>query len=321
MSDSSAIAPSFSRRAGVHAVHSLDRFVFSVPDLQEARRFYAAFGLDVRDADGHLNLYGAGGDHCWGSVFPGSGGPKRLEYLRFGVFAEDLAPLRQRLQADGLIGDPHPLGDAGGIWLRNPDGVAVQLVVAPKVSPSSKPVASVATPVQAGQGASPPRSRIAPVRPQGLSHVLCFTPDVDRMVRFCCDVLGMRVSDRSGNAIAFLHGAHGSEHHLVAFAGSSGPGLHHSSWQVNSLDEVGNGSEQMRSAGFATGWGVGRHVLGSNYFYYVRDPWGSWAEYSFDMDFVPHDLDWPSGDHPPEDSFYAWGPAVPADFITNHEHP
>jgi hypothetical protein len=66
---------------------------------------------------------------------------------------------------------------------------------------------------------------------------------------------------------------------------------------------------------------VGRHVLGSNYFHYVRDPWGSWAEYSFDMDFVPPDLDWIARDHPPEDSFYAWGPAVPQDFITNHELP
>jgi hypothetical protein len=62
-------------------------------------------------------------------------------------------------------------------------------------------------------------------------------------------------------------------------------------------------------------------VLGSNYFYYVRDPWGSWAEYSCDIDFVPHDLDWPAADHPPQDSFYAWGPAVPHDFITNHEQP
>ena len=30
------------------AVHSVDEFVFSVPDLEEARRFYSSFGLDVR---------------------------------------------------------------------------------------------------------------------------------------------------------------------------------------------------------------------------------------------------------------------------------
>ena len=37
-----------SRRPGVVAVHSVDRFVFTVPDLAEAQRFYTAFGLDVR---------------------------------------------------------------------------------------------------------------------------------------------------------------------------------------------------------------------------------------------------------------------------------
>jgi len=75
----------------------------------------------------------------------------------------------------------------------------------------------------------------------------------------------------------------------------------------------------MRAAGFTEGWGVGRHVLGSNYFYYVRDPWGSHAEYSADIDFVPADLDWPATDHHPEDSLYVWGPAMPETFVTNYE--
>jgi hypothetical protein len=62
-------------------------------------------------------------------------------------------------------------------------------------------------------------------------------------------------------------------------------------------------------------------VLGSNYFNYVRDPWGSFCEYSCDIDFVPADLDWPAADHLMEDSLYVWGPSVPQDFVTNHEQP
>ena len=38
-----------SPRADLLAVHSVDEFVFSVPDLQQARHFYTSFGLDVRD--------------------------------------------------------------------------------------------------------------------------------------------------------------------------------------------------------------------------------------------------------------------------------
>ena len=72
-------------------------------------------------------------------------------------------------------------------------------------------------------------------------------------------------------------------------------------------------------AGYPEGWGVGRHVLGSNYFRYVQDPWGSYAEYSYDIDFVAPGAEWPAADHPPEDALYVWGPDVPRDFVVNHE--
>lgn len=313
------MAAAAARRNGVCAVHSLDRFVLSVPDLRDAERFFTAFGLEVRASNGRLDLYTAGHPQCWGAVHAGTGTGKRLEYLRFGIDLQDMERIRARIASAGLGCEPHPLGEDSGLWLRSPDGVPLQLVVAPKVSPSHKTPHATAAPVVAGNRAAPARSQMKPVRPRSLSHILCFTPDVDRMIRFCSVVLGLRLSDRSGDAIAFLHGAHGSDHHLIAFAKSSGPGLHHTSWTVDSMDQVGSGAEQMRAAGFTRGWGIGRHVLGSNYFHYVRDPWGSWVEYSFDMDFVPHDLDWPAGDHAAEDSFYAWGPSVPEDFTNNHE--
>jgi catechol 2,3-dioxygenase-like lactoylglutathione lyase family enzyme len=318
-----AQAPQALRRSGVTAVHSVDRFVFSVPDLAEAEAFYTAFGLDVRRVGERLDLHTFGPcqpGHAWASVFAG-GGRKRLEYLRFGIDAADLPAFRDRIERHGIACPPHPLSDGGGLWLRNPDGTPWQLVVAPKVAPSEKCRAAERAAVAPGQGAAPARSAVATVRPRALSHVLFFTPDVPRMVAFCANVLGLRLSDRSQDVIAFLHGAHGSDHHLVAFAKGDGPGLHHSSWDVASVDEVGCGAEQMRAAGHSRGWGVGRHVLGSNYFHYVRDPWGSYAEYSFDIDFVPHDVEWPAADHPAHDSLYVWGPALPDDFITNFETP
>ena len=159
------------------------------------------------------------------------------------------------------------------------------------------------------------------IRPLHLSHVLLFCADVDAALAFYTEVLGLRLSDRSGSVIAFLHSPHGSDHHLLALAASHGPGLHHSSWCVPSVDAVGSGARQMAEAGYAQGWGVGRHVLGSNFFRYVRDPWGSFAEYSCDIDFVEAGAVWPAADHPPEDSLYVWGPDVPADFVTNHEPP
>jgi catechol 2,3-dioxygenase-like lactoylglutathione lyase family enzyme len=75
----------------------------------------------------------------------------------------------------------------------------------------------------------------------------------------------------------------------------------------------------LHKAGHSQRWGVARHVIGSNYFFYVRDPWGSYSEYSADIDYIPADVNWPSGDHPPEDAIYLWGPKMPEDFIVNYE--
>ncbi len=140
-----------------------------------------------------------------------------------------------------------------------------------------------------------------------------------RSIAFYGRILGLRLSDRSGDGVTFMHGIHGSDPHMIALAKSGGPGLHHLIWDVGSIHEVGLGAMQMADKGYANGWGVGRHVLGSNYFYYVRDPWGSYSEYSSDIDYIPVDFDWQAADHPGHDAFYVWRPAAPVDFIVNHE--
>jgi catechol 2,3-dioxygenase-like lactoylglutathione lyase family enzyme len=296
----------------------LNRFVFSVPDLDVAERFYTAFGLDVRREGPRLDLRVHGNAHCWASIHA-LGASKRLQYLSFSAYDDEIGALAQRIGARSAC-EPHRLSDGKGLWIRDPDGTPLQIVAGPKVTPAQKSEAT-ATPAVIGKGAAPSRRAAQPVRPRRLSHVLLFTPDVSRQIAFYSEMLGVRLSDRSGDIIAFMHGPHASDHHLIAFAKSSAPGLHHSSWDVGSLDDVGLGAELMKDKGYAKGWGVGRHVLGSNYFYYVQDPWGSWAEYSFDIDFVGADIEWPAADHPPEDSFYSWGPAVPDDFVVNHEAP
>jgi len=306
------------RRPDVLAVHSVDKFVFTVPNLHEARHFYESFGLNVKVQGRRLDLYTYNHPHCWASIFE-SGSPKRLEYVSLGIFEEDVSGMEARLSRYNIASEPHPLSDSDGMWLRNPDGLFMQLKVVKKTSPNTKTVPTISVARAAGQRCAPSRNEIKPIYPRRLSHVLFFSPDVTRMIHFCQTVLGLRVSDKSGDAIAFLHTPHGSDHHLIAFAKSTHPGLHHSSWDVASIDEVGCGAEQMKKNGYGSGWGVGRHVLGSNYFYYVRDPWGSYAEYSFDIDYVPSTIDWVGEDHPAEDALYVWGPEVPDEFIKNYE--
>ena len=45
------------RRPGELGVHSLDRFNFSVPDVEQARKFYSSFGLDVREERNALHIH------------------------------------------------------------------------------------------------------------------------------------------------------------------------------------------------------------------------------------------------------------------------
>jgi catechol 2,3-dioxygenase-like lactoylglutathione lyase family enzyme len=305
------------RRPGELGVHSVDTFNLSVPDLKIAQQFYTAFGLDVREEGNGLGLYTAGHGHRWGVV--GEGPAKKLSYISFGAFEDDIDRMRRRLQDHGVQQLDPPKGfESNGIWFRDPEGVLLEIRVAEKTSPNEKVIVSnISGP--AGVQNAPSRSGAPFVQPRRLAHILIFTQDVSRAVAFYHNVVGLRLSDRSGDGIAFMHGIHGSDHHMIALAKSEGPGLHHLSWDVGSIHEVGLGAMQMADRGFSAGWGLGRHVLGSNYFHYVRDPWGSWCEYSSDIDYIPSDHDWASGDHPGHDAFYVWGPTPPADFVVNHE--
>ncbi|MGA0927397.1 MAG: metapyrocatechase, partial [Burkholderiaceae bacterium] len=88
------------KRSGALAAHSVVKFVFTVPNLDEAAHFYTAFGLDVRRDDDRLDLYTFGHDHCWGCVYE-SGKPKQLAYLTLGVYAEDYDAFKAKVVSEG----------------------------------------------------------------------------------------------------------------------------------------------------------------------------------------------------------------------------
>src|SRR5213596_1333458 len=102
------------RRPGELGVHSLDRFNFSVPDVEAARKFYASFGLDVRAEGGALNIHTHGHPHRWGSVVEGP--RKKLQFISFGAFEDDFARFRERLEALRIARiDPPPGAESNGL--------------------------------------------------------------------------------------------------------------------------------------------------------------------------------------------------------------
>jgi catechol 2,3-dioxygenase-like lactoylglutathione lyase family enzyme len=105
------------------------------------------------------------------------------------------------------------------------------------------------------------------------------------MTDFYTEVLGLRVSDRIPSLVTFLNAGPG-DHHIFGFIASSHAGFHHASFEVPSIDAIAIGADRMRGKGRGPGWGLGRHTIGSNFFHYNPDPWGSWIEWFSDIDQV-----------------------------------
>ena len=297
-------------------VHSLDHFALAVPDLAAAQHFYTNFGLDVQEGNNALALRTFGHDQRWGVVVEAP--RKRLHHISFGSYADDLRRLKSCVEGNGIKLLSPPTGfESNGFWFQDPAGVLIEVKVASKTSPDHKMSGSWSSSPE-GVAWAPVRAKAPKARPRRLSHMLVFTTDIEAAIDFYSRNLGLRLSDRS-DMVGFMHAIQGSDHHILAFAKSNAAGIHHSSWDMASIDEIGLGAMHMAETGRSKGWGLGRHVLGSNYFHYVQDPWGSFAEYTCDIDYIPATQRWEPGNHRAEDSFYLWGPEPPADFTRNYE--
>jgi catechol 2,3-dioxygenase-like lactoylglutathione lyase family enzyme len=305
-------------------IQNLQHLAMSVPDIETGRRFYAAFGLDPVERAGSLVLRCH--ERNQDQIVLTEGPKRRTRYLSFGTSASGLAACKARLEADGVrLLDPPGDAAPAGLWFRDPDGLLLNLQIAGAAPADPLPGERVNSPGdfrRIGIRGAPRRG--TPVRPRRLGHVLMFTPDVARAVRFYTDVLGMRLSDTvAGDMIAFLRTSGDSDHHVLALAHSTHGGFHHASFEVGCLDEIVLGAERLVEAGYRSAWGLGRHVIGSNFFHYLRDPWNGLVEYFWDIDFVPGSAHWDARDWGPMDGFFLWSTSGPPpdDFVQNFEEP
>lgn len=303
--------------ARLAAIHSLDHVALRVPDLSLAASFYEAFGLSVARVGEVLTLKCTGSGHVWARIVQGTG--KGLAWLSFGCSDTDYRGLLRQLEASGAQRQDAPReAESGGSWYADPDGNLLQVKVGPKVSPSSRQPVQPLMPERL-RGVEGGRKGAPRVRPTRLSHVMLFSHDVPRQSAFYCDTMGLGLADTSLDLLSFLYARQGSDHHVLAFAKSARRGFHHAAWVVPSMEECGLGGRQMADAGYVHGWGVGRHGVGSNHFHYVRDPWGSYCEYSADIDFIASGAAWTSGQHDPLEALCYWGPDLPETFLVNSE--
>lgn len=128
--------------------------------------------------------------------------------------------------------------------------------------------------------------------PRTLSHVVYFVPDVMKAEAFYAERLGFRTTDTFIGVGPFMRPAGSDDHHCL-FMIQTPPhlkGCEHFTFHMGSGTEVLLAGTRFEQKGWASFWGPGRHLFGSNWFWYFNSPLGCHIEYDADMD--KHDDAW-----------------------------
>lgn len=147
-----------------------------------------------------------------------------------------------------------------------------------------------------------------------LGHVVVGSTQPERTVSLLADGFGMKVSDQvAGGVMSFLRCS--IDHHNLLVMQAPVSYAHHTAWEVEDIDEIARGATNiLHETPEAHVWGLGRHQLGSNYFWYLRDPAGNFAEYYADMDCITDDQAWRALDLASPRDLRDW-PPPPREFV------
>lgn len=295
------------------SLHRLTDITLGVPNVEETLEYYTAFGLVPQPSTDPA-------EHWFGTV---DGGRRQLRIveapirrlLSLGVGADDLDDLG-RIQGSLQRFGAAVRVEEGRLRTREPvTGLTVTVSIAPRIEQRATPAGPVNTPgsIRRPNARAASLLRTDPVRPRKLGHVSIGTTDVPTTQRFFTYGIGFKVSDEVRDFGAFLRCS--PDHHNLAVQAAPVPFMHHSSWEVDDVDEIGRGAEALLAEHPERHtWGLGRHWVGANYFYYFRDPAGNLSEYYSDMDQITEDELWNPGVFDLQDGNF-WGPPLPPSMI------
>ncbi|MBB4682607.1 VOC family protein [Amycolatopsis jiangsuensis] len=290
------------------ALHGLGKVTIGVPNVEETIAYYTDFGLDHR-GDGRFATRD-GGEQLRIVHSP----MRRLAELTVAADdRDDIAAITRRLQKLGV-----PV-EHDGDSLRATElitGTTVRVAVRDRITVDPVPPATLYNgPGRIDRwGRAPFLTRTEPVRPRKLGHAVLGSTDLETTMKFFTEGIGFKVSDYMGDRAAFLRCS--VEHHNVLVMAAPVDFLHHTSWQVDDIDEVGRGAQAMLEDNPERHiWGLGRHHAGANFFWYLKDPAGNFSEYYSDMDTIPQDELWSPEVLHGLQGLYAWGPPPPPSFL------
>ncbi|MCY1490666.1 3,4-dihydroxyphenylacetate 2,3-dioxygenase [compost metagenome] len=301
---------------------ALAHLIFARPDLEQAERFLADFGLRLarRDA-GRLYLRGTGpAPYCY-----------RIEqadkprFVGFGLTLASRADLERIARLPGASAIEPLDGPGGGerVCLSDPSGFRVEAIHGQQ--PAAAMPHRAALPFNAVDDMprinATQRPPIAPPEIVKLGHVVLEVADYQATCAWYTEHFGFIPSDvqvlpDGSPAVAFLRldlGDTPADHHTLALAQGFMAAYSHSAYEVVDADAVGMGQRVLRERGWKHAWGIGRHILGSQIFDYWQDPWGDKHEHYCDGDLFTAER--PTGLHAVSPEAMAqWGQRMPKSF-------
>lgn len=288
-------------------LHRLASVTIGVPNVAETAAYYTEFGL-TPGADGWFSTTD-GGEQLRIVAAP----TRRLLEAVVGTdHRDDVARISRDLAALGFFVDDLPDGVA---TIDSVTGVRVVVRVMPRLVQPVGP----RTPYNGrGRvervGRAPGVVREARVTPRKLGHAVIGSVDYEATRRLFVDGLGFRTSDHIKGHGTFMRCS--EDHHNILVLQAPVNYLHHTSWQVDDIDDVGRGAfEMLEGRPERHVWGLGRHHAGSNFFWYLKDPAGNFSEYYADMDCIPEDEIWTPEDLEGAKGLFNWGPPPPPSFL------
>lgn len=290
------------------SLHRLNSVTIGVPEVSAARDYYRDFGLTA-EADGWFATRD-GGRQLRITHAP----TRRLTALSIGADdPDDLHRIAARLSRLGFRAH----GDEDRLVSAEPvTGVTVEIAVTPRAVQRPVPPTPYNGPGRndRGAGRAPGVLREDPVRPRKLGHVVIGSVDQAASQRFFTDGIGLAISDDIAGLAVFMRCS--TDHHNVLVQRAPVNFLHHTSWEVDDMDEVGRGAMRMIEDNPERHvWGLGRHLVGSNFFWYLKDPAGNFTEYYSDLDCIVDDAVWQPRVWEAASSLFTWGPPLPPSFI------
>jgi catechol 2,3-dioxygenase-like lactoylglutathione lyase family enzyme len=290
------------------SLHRLTSVTIGVPNVAENVAYYTDFGLS------HLGqgrfATRDGGEQLHITHTP----TRRLVEVGVGVDdGDDLDRVASRLRRLDL-----PVTrEAETVVTEEPiAGIRAVVSVADRIAQEAQPATPYNGPgrIERASSRGPGVLRQGAVEPRKLGHVVVGSLDHDATARFFTDGLGFKTSDYIKDHGAFMRCS--TDHHNVLVLGAPVNFLHHTSWQVDDVDEVGRGAMAMlEDHPQRHVWGLGRHHAGSNFFWYLKDPAGNFSEYYSDMDCIVDDQLWTPEVLEGAKGLFSWGPPPPPSFL------